>query len=78
MDTSQSESGLCERCVQRPQGLEGHDYMLQSEDGAGPVPEGFIAFHCSLCRAPWARGYAGGGHFEWIPVVHRSGPGRPL
>ena len=66
MDRNSPGTDLCERCTQRPHGLEGHDNLVRPEALVNDGPPGVTPFQCGLCRAVWGRGYMGGGQFEWV------------
>jgi len=66
MDMNAAVTGLCERCTQRPSGVEGHDHLVQPEPLVDDGVPGVTPFKCALCQAVWGRGYAGGGQFVWL------------
>ena len=61
---------LCDDCVRRPSGLEGHDRIFLTHDERSP--DGRHLFRCSACRSLWLREYAGDGVFAWVMVPYED------
>ena len=67
-DTPPRAARSCERCVERPRDLDGHEALHLCDDAALVPPSGTTLFRCAYCKAIWARAYAGGGQFVWSPA----------
>ena len=51
---------LCERCLEGPRGLEGHERLFARNLGRSSV-----CFQCPDCFQLWTRIYVGEGNFDW-------------
>ena len=67
-DQASPPAGICERCIDRPRDLGGHEGLYHLEGSEIVPPPGTSLFRCAYCRSIWARGYAGGGQFDWLPA----------
>jgi hypothetical protein len=62
---------LCEDCLRRPMGLEGHDGL----DLATTVKKKGPLFRCVRCNMAWIRSYEGAGIFVWMDYGSVEGNG---
>jgi len=59
-----SKNAPCQACLEVPEGIEGHAYLVSSNSG----PSQRLHFKCTQCGSRWAREYAGSGQFVWIDL----------